>query len=294
MLFVSIFALISAIAISSVSAYYSIIGLTTIFPASFLAIAIMGMVLELGKISSAIWLHSFWNKASFLMKCYLTSAVAILMVITSLGIFGFLSKSHIEHTSSITSNSYIIQNLDSQITREEQIIKKSEQVLSQLDESVNTLIEAQRIRGSEGALVVRESQKEERNEVTSQINQSNDKIQSLIEQRTNLEMEQARVEAEVGPIRYVAELVHGPNPDKSVMEEAVRWLIIMIVVVFDPLAITLVLAGISGLKIRKDMKNEKNIPEEKIILPQPIEEIEKTQENKGKIISKRSGWLGEI
>jgi hypothetical protein len=310
MLLVSIFAMLSAISISGVAAYYSIIGLTTIFPASVLAVIIMGVVLEVGKISSAIWLHTFWNRASFLIKTYLSMAIIILIFITSLGIFGFLSKSHIEHTSSLTSNSFVIENIDSQIAREENIIQNTTQVLSQMDEAINVLIEAQRIRGPDGAIAVREAQKVERESITSQIDQSNLRIQELLDRRTELSMQQAAVEAEVGPIRYVAELVYGPNPDKTLLEEAVRWLIILIVVVFDPLAITLVLASISGFRIRKELKKPKVELEEVKVEPivaetpkvEPIVEEPKVVEETPKVVeepepaskSKTSGWMNQI
>jgi hypothetical protein len=305
MLLVSIFAMLSAISISGVAAYYSIIGLTTIFPASVFAVIIMGVVLEVGKLSSAIWLHTFWNRASFLIKTYLSMAIIILIFITSLGIFGFLSKSHIEHTSSLTSNSFVIENIDSQIAREENIIQNTTQVLSQMDEAINVLIEAQRIRGPDGAIAVREAQKVERESITSQIDQSNLRIQELLDRRTELSMQQAAVEAEVGPIRYVAELVYGPNPDKTLLEEAVRWLIILIVVVFDPLAITLVLASISGFRIRKELKKPKveleevKVKVEHIVKETPkvepiVTETPKVVEPEPTSKSKTSGWMNQI
>lgn len=307
--------MLAAISISSVAAYYSILGLTAIFPASIISIIIMGAVLEVGKLASAIWLHTFWHKAPFLLKSYLTTAVIILMFITSLGIFGFLSKSHIEHTSSLSSNTVIIQNIDSQIAREEQRIDSVIQVLTQMDNAVNVLTEAQRIRGPDGALAVREAQREEREQITIQIEESSQRIQDLVNRRSELEIEQALVEAEVGPIRYIAEMVYGPNPDNSLLEEAVRWLIILIVVVFDPLAITLVLASIYGFNLRKE-QNASMVIKEVVVekkprkpakprekkLPEPVEEIiikkdevivEKTQENKENKEHQSSGWLGK-
>jgi hypothetical protein len=291
MLFISVLAMMSAISISVVAAYYSIIGLTAIFPSSVMSIIIMGAVLEVGKISSAVWLHTFWDKASFLLKTYLTTAVIILMFITSLGIFGFLSKSHIEHTSSLSSNVVIIQNINAQISREEQRIENSMMVMSQMDEAVNVLTEAQRIRGPEGALAVRELQREERELINIQIEESNDRIQRLIEQRSELEIQQASVEAEVGPIRYIAELVYGPNPDNTLLEEAVRWLIILIVVVFDPLAITLVLASISGFKIRKSTMVEKQVLVSPQLSPQPIAPKKRTPRKK---IVQKNDTIAEI
>lgn len=305
MLFISILTMLSAISISVVAAYYSIIGLTAIFPSSVLSIIIMGVVLEVGKITSAIWLHTFWKKSSFLLKAYLTTATVILMFITSLGIFGFLSKSHIEHTSSLSSNVVIIENIDSQIAREEQKIDSIMQILTQMDEAVNVLTEAQRIRGEDGAIAVREAQKEERDQITAQIDESNQIIQDLMEQRSELQIQQASVEAEVGPIRYITELIYGPNPDTTLLEKAVRWLIILIVVVFDPLAISLVLASISGFKIRKNTinlkKHEEKVIIKEVIVEKPSENTELSKpetkvdqpQNKTPNYQRNGGWLGE-
>ena len=248
-MFISILAGLSALSISIVAAYYSIVGLTAIFPATFLSVIIMGSVLEVGKIVTTVWLHSHWDKASTLLRLYLSIAVIILMTITSLGIFGFLSKSHLENSASSTEISYQIEEINTKIARKDADIKDNESIISRLDKSVSILTDAQRIRGKDGALAVRESQKEEREALNKNISTASDERQVLIQQKLALQSEVSKLEIEVGPIRYVAEMIYGANPDTTILEKAVRYLIILIVMVFDPLALVLLIAAISGLSI---------------------------------------------
>ena len=129
--------LVTALAIAGVAAWYSIVGLMAIFAGAIIPIAIMGGVLEVGKLVTAAWLHQNWKKTSLWMKSYLTSAVFVLMVITSLGIFGFLSKAHLEHSIAIGgTNELQIENLERQIARQQSVVADSEIVLSQLDAQV--------------------------------------------------------------------------------------------------------------------------------------------------------------
>lgn len=300
MLVISILTIVVALSISAVAAFYSIIGLTAIFPASFLAVIIMGTVLELGKITTAIWLHTFWHECKWWLKTYLASALIVLMFITSLGIFGFLSRAHIEHSSGTVGNEFVIQSIDQRIERQNRTISDAENVISQLDQAVNTLADAQRIRGVDGAIATRERQTEERNQLNGIISDAFIEIQNLTQERTELQIEQAKIEAEVGPIRYVAELIYGDNPDRQTLEAAVRYLIIIIVLVFDPLAVCLILAAITGLHIRK--KNNKPVIKEDVNIidePQDISINTNTNINSFDIpdINKpkptnTTGWLG--
>ena len=289
---ISILTILVALSISAVAAFYSIVGLTAIFPASVLAIIIMGTVLEIGKITTAIWLHTFWEHCRWWLKTYLVSALLVLMFITSLGIFGFLSRAHIEHTASMSSNEFVIENIDQRIQRQERIIQDSENVIAQLDEAVNILANAQRIRGPEGAIATRERQAEERDSLNQIIDQAFVEIQSLSQQRTQLQIEQSKVESEVGPIRYIAELIYGENPDKATLEAAVRYLIIVIVLVFDPLAVCLILAAITGLKISNKNKINntiKNTKESKEVIQESVKEEVKNKAPK----PNSSSWLGQ-
>jgi len=386
-----------ALTVSAVAAYYSIVGLTAIFAAAVIPIIIMGATLELAKVTAAVWLHSFWNEAPFLTKAYLTSAVVILMFITSMGIFGFLSKAHIEQTASSGSLVAQVERLDQEIAREQQAITRANlaidsfgervssadtdiqaritaqeriisdisdrlerdistqnQIISQsnnllgplqddlvrIDERRNQLRAAQasgdvitlqalvgantdgvlgpatrqRIAEFETSLDTRRTEiltqlerinntddpavSAARSEITrlqqtanaeigraqeainsfrnqlisvttadntdaiaaqsALINASNQRIDEQLTRKFEMEAELRVLEVEVGPVRYVAELVYG-DTNQELLESAVRWVIIVIVLVFDPLAIVLVLAGLSILH-RETIDNTPELP----------------------------------
>lgn len=372
-----IWTILVALSISIVAAYYSIVGLVAIFAAAFVPIVIMGVVLELGKLTTAVWLHTYWHQANIAIKSYLSFALVMLMFITSMGIFGFLSKAHIEQTAQATEGAAQLERIETEILRYEEVIERAEQKILKLESSDDTadsviqekinqeqdristaydrvqpLIDEQRqlllesispyqtqldsidqkldmiqqyissndiIKlqqligtkpdgdyGPETARKVdefREKLNEQRKDVlqvvqklrqdnqkeiarirkiaeneiadsnklvsrlraqlgtgssedvTSDIQGQRTKIKSadqeleiLIEQKYSIERENRVLEAEVGPVKYIAELIYGENADKNALEEAVRWVIIILVLVFDPLAIVLVIAGITLLE----------------------------------------------
>lgn len=239
-------ALFVALTLSGVAGWYSIIGLTAIFSASFWPVVIMGTTLEVGKVVTTAWLHRNWATAPRSIKYYLTTSVIVLMFITSMGIFGFLSKAHIEQTVSTADNTVLIQQIEDKIERENKKIKDAETVVAQLDNTVKVLQDAQRLRGKDGAIAVREDQKEERASLQSVIDLSLKEIDKLQTEKTTLSVEQTKLEAEVGPLKYIAELIYS-NADKNQLEAAVRWVIIILVFVFDPLAILLLIAANIGM-----------------------------------------------
>ena len=237
-----ILVLTTALAISGVAAYYSIIGLAAIFAAAAIPVIIMGSILEVGKLVTVTYLHRYWKESPALLKSYLVIAVLVLMFITSMGIFGFLSRAHIEQTTIAGDNTLKIERIESQIARENRTIKDAEGVLFQLDQSINVLLEYDRIRGDDGAIATRERQKPEREEISRVIKSSEDRISELQENQLSLEKEQIQLEAEVGPIKYIAEFVYGEKANRTLLEEAVKWVIVIIVAVFDPLAVALLVA----------------------------------------------------
>ena len=243
-----IFTLITALAIAGIAAWFSIAGLTVIFSAAAMPVAIMAGSLEIGKLVTASWLYRNWDSTKFLLKSYLTIAVVVLMFITSMGIFGYLSKAHIEQTASAGDNTLKIQLLDQQITREQKRINDAELVVSQLDKSVQVLLDNDRIRGDNGAIAVRESQKEERTSLNTIIDDAQTKVSSLQDTKLLLSQEQLAKEAEVGPLKYIAEWIYGSEEAESHFDEAVRWIIIILVVVFDPLAVALLIAANQTLR----------------------------------------------
>ena len=247
-MFFGILTLIVGLAISGVAAWYSIVGLMAIFAAAKIPIAIMGAVLEVGKLLTASWLYQFWDKTNTLLKSYFTIAVVVLMFITSMGIFGFLSKAHMDQTLTVGDNSLLIERIDRKIDREKVKITDAETVVAQLDKTVQVLIDYDRIRGESGAIAVRESQNEERATLSNIIDQAYSKIDTLSVEKLELDKEQLELEAEVGPIKYIAAFIYGDELDKTLLERAVRWIIITIIFVFDPLAVLLIVAANMTLK----------------------------------------------
>jgi hypothetical protein len=246
--------LITALSIAGVAAWYSIVGLMAIFAGAIIPIAIMGGVLEVGKLVTAAWLHLNWKKTSWWMKSYLTSAVFVLMVITSLGIFGFLSKAHLEHTVSTGgTNELQIENLERQIARQQSVVADSETVLSQLDAQVQTLIDYDRIRGPSGSIATRKGQAEERQTLNENIDAAYIRIEELQTILAPIKQEKLAIEVEVGPLKYIAELLYG-NQAEDYFDEAVRLVIILLIVTFDPLAVVLLLAATQGITLRKKEK----------------------------------------
>ena len=365
-----------AVSLSAVAAFYSIYGLSVIFAAAAIPIIVMGSILEVAKLVVTVWLHEYWTRVRLVMKLYLVPAVVILMLITSMGIFGFLSRAHIEQTAQGTENQAQIERIDGEIARQKSIVERAEQRVKQLetggtgvDGNVNNqiaeeqrridsalariqpaideqqrIIDAQtkiyqdqiakidaqtaqlqqfidnkevdkaqalvgtRADGNWGPGTARAVQAwqaaraQERNEAIAKLEQANsnpaikaarDEIQrirqtaekqiadsnqlinrlrdqlgktkpeeleqalteqqtrikeanaeidSLYDQKYRLETEYRKLEAEVGPIKYIAALIYGDNPDVNSLERAVSWLIIVIVAVFDPLAVMMLLA----------------------------------------------------
>ena len=242
--------LLSALAVSTVAGYFSIVGLMAIFPAAAEPILAMGVVLEVAKLVTASWLYRYWSKTALAMKTYFTLAVIILSVITSMGIFGFLSKAHLEHSVSTGDNSLQIARLDRRIETEQRRITDAETVLAQLDNTVQTLIDYDRIRGDDGAIATREIQAAERQQLNASIDSAIASIDSLSEEKLVLDTEQLLIEVEVGPLLYVAEIIYG-DTEKETLDKTVRFVIILLILVFDPLAILLVVAANMSLKERR-------------------------------------------
>ena len=231
--------LITALGISAVAAFYSIVGLMAIFSASALSIAVMGIVLEIGKLITASWLYQNWKRVPFLLKSYLTIAVVILMFITSMGIFGYLSKAHIDQGSG-TSELYVkVERLDNRITSERKIIKRAETQLSALDSALDKYLELGAV--SKG-LKKREDQEQERNALIDNINNAQGRIDKLLDEKSEYKLQINSFEVEVGPLKYISALVYGDEA-LDYIDTAVRAVILILVFVFDPLAVLLIIAA---------------------------------------------------
>ena len=250
----AVLTLLTALAISAVAAYYSIIGLIAIFSSAMIPIAVMGVVLETGKLVSAAWVYHHWKRTPVLLKTYLISAVVVLMFITSMGIFGFLSKAHIEQTTVNSDNTLQIELIDSKIQRERDTIKRAENTLLQLDTALEKYVELGAV--TKG-LNARKEQEAERNELNTTIDESTDAIATLTQKKSQLNADRIAIEAEVGPIKYIAELIYGES-STGVLEDAVRGVILIIVFVFDPLAVLLLVAANQSLVQENRRRKQRN------------------------------------
>lgn len=233
-----------AVTISLVAAFYSIAGLTAIFAAAVYPIIIMGGALELGKVIATVWLHNNWERVPRLFKLYLVPAVAFLMFLTSMGIFGFLSKAHTDQALISGDVGAKIVIYDEKIKTAKDNIEANRKALRQMDDAVDqSMARSTTEQGADKAVAIRRSQAKERTRLQNEIAQEQKLIAQLNEEAAPIRAEVRKVEAEVGPIKYIAALVYGDTVDTNLLESAVRWVIILIVIVFDPLALVLILAA---------------------------------------------------
>jgi hypothetical protein len=237
-------ALISGLTISAVAVWYSVAGLVAIFAAAAIPIIIMGVALEISKLIATVWLKMNWHRAPILMRTYLLTAIAVLMLITSMGIFGFLSKAHLDQAVPTGDIAAKVAIIDEKIKTERDNIEAARRALSQMDATVDqTIARSTDEKGADKAVALRRSQQRERTNLQNEIASAQKKISAYNEERAPIAKDLRAVEAEVGPIKYIAALIYGENPDANLLEKAVTWVIIIIVFVFDPLAVILLLAS---------------------------------------------------
>lgn len=236
--------LLTGLTISAVAIYYSVVGLTAIFAAAALPIIVMGTTLEVAKLVCASWLKANWERVPLLMKTYMTIAVAVLMLITSMGIFGFLSKAHMDQSLVSGDVQSKIAIIDEKIKTERDNIESAKKALAQMDAAVDqTMARSTNEAGAGRAAQLRRTQAKERATLQADITKAQKNIIALNDEAAPIRAEVRKVEAEVGPIKYIAAFVYGDNPDANLLEKAVTWVIITIVVVFDPLAVIMLLAA---------------------------------------------------
>lgn len=247
-----------ALALSSVAAWYAIAGLIAIFAASVIPIAIMGSLLEASKLVVASWLYRSWKEIPFLMKTYFTVALITLMLLTSMGIFGFLSKAHLDQAVPTGEVVAKIEVIDEKIKIQKETIDVARRNISQLDRQVEETLNRTANQNNNNAvnrsITIRNQQAKERATLAKQIETAQAEISKLTQERAPLATEVRKIEAEVGPIKYIAELIYGEEAkEASILEKAVRFVILMIVFVFDPLAVLLLVAA--NWQMKKDKEN---------------------------------------
>ena len=235
----ALFTLLTALAISAVAAFYSIVGLMAIFSASALSIAVMGIVLEIGKLVTASWLYQNWKRVPFLLKSYLTIAVIVLMFITSMGIFGYLSKAHIDQGKGVAEIYLKVERVDNRIQTQRNTILRYEKQLINLDTALNKYLDLGAV--SKG-LAKRDEQEPERKELVNLINKAQERIDLLLEERGEYQLQINSFEVEIGPIKYISAIIYGDRA-LDYIDTAVRAVILILVFVFDPLAVLLLVSA---------------------------------------------------
>ena len=272
--------LLTGLTISAVAIYYSVVGLTAIFSAAAIPIIIMGSALEIGKLVCASWLKANWERAPAYMKYYMVSAVAILMLITSMGIFGFLSKAHNDQNLVSGDVQSKIAIYDEKIKTSKDNIDANRKALKQMDEAVDQVMgRSSDEKGAEKAVAIRRSQQKERARLQSEIASEQKTIATISEERAPIAAEVRKVEAEVGPIKYIAKFIYGEHgADENMLEKSVTWIIILIVIVFDPLAVIMLLAAQMTFGwSRKDKEEPAKTVSINDFVPQPTEFIPKEE-----------------
>jgi hypothetical protein len=256
--------LIVALTLSAIAAWYSILGLTAIFAAAVIPIIIMGGSLEVAKVVTTVWLHKYWDRSGWKLKLYLIPAVVALAFLTSMGIFGFLSKAHSDQTLVSGDVGAKVELIDERIKISRENIAMNQVALEQMNNQVDQLLgRTDDDKGANRAVQVRRQQARERNRLNNEIEAEQVKIAKLSEEAAPIRAEIRKIEAEVGPIKYIAAMIYGDNPDSNLLERAVRWMIILIVMVFDPLALVLVLAAQSSYRwLDDDLRNRKKEEDE--------------------------------
>ena len=252
-MFLTLVTFISAISISLIAAGYSILGLATLFAGAYVPIIAMGSALEVGKLVAASWLYHNWRRnIPKSLKAYLFTSIIVLIFITSVGIFGFLSKAHLDQVKPTAGNTEQIALIDKKIRQEEKIIERAEKTLAQLDKALDVYIDKEYV--SRG-LKERKKQKEERDLLNKSIDEAMAKIADLNNSKSSINIEQLKLEADVGPLKYVAELIYGDNA-KDHFDSAVRIIILILIFVFDPLAVLLLIAANISLNQWRDKRDE--------------------------------------
>ena len=253
----------TSLLVAGVAAYFSVIGLATIFAGSFWPVVVMAGVLEIGKLVTAGFLHLRWSDINRLMRYYLMTSVVVLMLITSLGIFGFLAKANIEQTLQGDRYSLELSIIDKRLDAKEKELSRYEERLEGLDYIIDTARPQDRN-------YIDRRQRDERLEIAVDIDRVVSEIVVLNEDKLPLQREQLVQEGEIGPIKYVAEMLYGEDVAKDKLDNAARILIFFIIFAFDPLAVLLLVASLGIMARENDPLNpafstdEVAVPKEKI------------------------------
>ena len=264
--FLNYLALTTSIAIAGIAAYFSVIGMATIFAGAYIGTVVMMTALEVGKLVTAAYLHLVWEKLNYL-KYYLLLSVGVLMLITSLGIFGYLSKANIETTLVGDGNNLELSIIETRIKAEESKIERLQDRLSGLDLVITTGRPQDRN-------YINRVQREERLQIATDIDTSLDLISEYTEEKLPIQRKQLEQESKIGPIKYVAEVIYGEDESVKYLDNAVRWVIYALIFVFDPLAVLLLVSS-TGLIARRVEEEKPKVVENRYVLQVPKDQIKK-------------------
>lgn len=274
----------AALILSAIAAWYAIAGLMAIFAAAAIPIAIMGTALEGAKLVVASWLYRNWKEVPKFLKTYFVIALIVLMTLTSMGIFGFLSKAHLDQIAPTDGIVAQIEIIDENIQTQREIINENRTAINQLDSQINKYTELGSV--SRG-VKARNQQRAERAELQAQIQEAQTQINKFTEEKYTISEQLRTIEAEVGPIKYIAALIYGGNPDSDILEKAVRIVILMLVAVFDPLAVLMLVAANWSLKRREDDK----IPQEQVKTETPQNNNDVIKNNSSSAVETNHSYL---
>lgn len=246
--------LLSALSLAGVAGWFSIIGITAIYAAAPAHAIIMGVVLEAGKLVTTSWLYRNWAFSDWKIKIPLIIFTVILMLATSIGVFGFLSKAHLEQGAGTVDNSAKTERLAQQISREKATIDDDQKIIGQLDATINSYLGKDR---TDKSLAVRKSQTPQRNQLRADIDAAQKRIDGYSDEKLKLDSEVRKLQLDVGPIRYIAELFYGTDgsAEKNI-EAAVRMFTLLIVSTLDPLAVILLIAANHTILRQQNAKKE--------------------------------------
>jgi hypothetical protein len=264
--FLNYLALVTSIVIAGIAAYFSVIGMATIFAGAYMGTVVMMTALEFGKLVTAAYLHLVWEKLNYL-KYYLLTSVAVLMLITSLGIFGYLSKANIETALVGDGNTLELSILDTRIEAENSKITRLQDRLTGLDLVITTGRPQDRN-------YINRQQKDERQQIAEDIDASIDMITQYTEEKLPIQRKQLEQDSKIGPIKYVAEVIYGDDATNDMLDNAVRWVIYALIFVFDPLAVLLLVSS-TGLIARKKEEETPKVVENKYVIQVPKDKVAK-------------------
>ena len=250
-MFIGILNIIAAVVLSAVSAYFSVTGIRIIFSGALVGATLMGASLEFAKITATVWLYTWWKKSSRLLRYYLIFAITALIVVSSIGIYGYLARAYVGQRNPGQEIKNRIERIDQSISREENTISQAEGAFMQLDVVIDRLFELDYLGYG---ITKRNEQKPERDALKVTIIEAEDEISILLDERFQLKNAFDDFSVDVGPIEYIAVLLYGEDDAESNFDNAVRVLIVLLVLVFDPFAVLLMVCGNVAVDKSRDRK----------------------------------------